>query len=145
MFTRICFALLAPVWLYQIPLTNRMIDWHGKAIGGAQHIDFRGVRGYITSLQLLAVLAVVTAALLVVAAITSKLPRKAVLYSAALFLIVAVVAWFPAIFFGVGLLHALVFPYEMSSEVRLMMCLAVATSLVALPQVLAARNARRDA
>lgn len=145
MITRILFALLAPAWLYQIHLTNRMVNWHGKAIGGAQYIDHMGVRGYITALQLLMLLAVITAGLLFAAAINSRLPRKIVLWSAAAFLLVAVIAWFPALSNGRGLIRALVFPYEMRSELYLMLCLAVGTLLVALPQAFPGHNAARDA
>ncbi|WP_234264991.1 hypothetical protein [Hydrogenophaga sp. NFH-34] len=109
-----------------------MIDWHGKAIGGAKYIDHMGVRGYITAVQLLMVLAVITAVLLAATAMWPRLSRKAIFGSAAAFSIVAVVAWFPAISNGIGLMRALVFPYEMRSEIYLMLCLAAGTLLLSL-------------
>ena len=140
---RLIFALLSPLWLFQAPLANRMIAWHGKMIGGAQYFDHMGVRTYISAIETLSMLSLTIAGLLLAAAVTTKLPTVVVFVCVLVFSAVALLAYSPAVL-GIGLLQARVFPYEMRSDIYLVLAVAAVKLLALLPQVIVSLRARSD-
>lgn len=134
MIKRTLLALLAAIWLLPIPLINRLIDWHGKAIGGAQYIDHMGVRGYITALHLLIALALATTVLLLFAARTLRVPWRLIFGASAAFLAIALLAWPPLYWDRGTFLRTLVFPYEMLGAIKAMLSIPVSTLLITFPR-----------
>ncbi len=143
MLFRLLYLALSPFWLLQYPLTGHMIEWHGRAIGGAQYFAHLGVSTYIGALQLLMFLAILLSALLVAAAASARVPSSAIFGLAVIFLVVAVIAWFPVVVPGRGLMQSIVFPYEMKDKLLGMLALAVCTLIATGPQTFA-RNPRRN-
>jgi len=122
---RIILALLSPIWLLMWPLTQKMITWQAKMIGGAQYFSHVGIGTFIAILYLLMGLAMVVSLLLLGGAISNKVPRPLIYWTILAFLSVALITYMPILTNGRGILHSMVFPYHLKPQLLGVLGLAV--------------------